>query len=145
MMTKEQLAKACSEAMHKKDYAAQLLSIEIVSSTPGQAVLQMKVRQEMLNGHAICHGGFLFALCDTAFAHACNNGNKNTVASGCTIDFLSPAYEGDVLSATAKECYRSRHGRTGVYQVQLHNQEDKLIALFQGKSTQIKGSLIQQS
>ena len=80
----------------------------------------MTVRADMLNGHAICHGGFIFTLADSAFAFACNSYNLNTVASGCGIDFLAPAREGDVLTAGAHE--RSAAGRTGVYDIEVTNQ-----------------------
>ncbi len=139
-MTPEQLAQACSDTMHAQDYAAQMLGISIDETVPARAVLSMKVRKDMTNGHSICHGGIIFALSDTAFAHACNNTNKNTVASGCNIEFLAPAHEGDMLTATAVE--RSRSGRTGVYDIEVTNQEGVLIALFRGKSYQIKGSLV---
>lgn len=139
-MTPEQLAQACSSTMHAQDYAAQMMGISIVETVPGRAVLSMKVRKDMVNGHGICHGGMIFTLSDTAFAHSCNNTNKNTVASGCTIEFLAPAREGDTLTATSVE--RSRSGRTGVYDIEVTNQEGVLIALFRGKSYQIKGSLV---
>lgn len=139
-MTPEQLAQACSSALHQHDHTAKWLGIDIADSRPGEARLTMQVTQNMLNGHGICHGGMIFTLCDTAFAHACNNTNHNTVASGCHIDFLAPAKQDDVLTASATE--RSRSGRTGVYDVQVHNQDSALIALFRGKSYQIKGSLL---
>lgn len=133
-------ARACSDAMHANDQAAHMMGIEIVDTTPGKAVLQMQVRQDMLNGHAVCHGGMLFTLADTAFAHACNNTNKVTLASGCTIDFLAPALLDEVLTATAVE--RSRSGRTGVYDVEIHNPAGKLVATFRGRSYQIKGTVL---
>ena len=139
-MSAEQLALACSEAMEKDDYASQMMGIRIVESTPGRAVLQMTVRRDMSNGHAICHGGMIFTLCDTAFAHACNNTNHVTVASGCNIDFLAPAYEGDELTAVAQ--VRSRSGRTGVYDVEVTRPDGTLVAVFRGKSYQIKGHLV---
>ena len=74
----------------------------------------------MVNGHAICHGGFVFTLADSAFAFACNSYNANTVANGCTIEFLAPAHEGDVLTAIARE--RAQVGRNGVYDVEVRNQ-----------------------
>ena len=100
----------------------------------------MTVRADMLNGHAICHGGFIFTLADSAFAYACNSYNLNTVASGCAIDFLAPAREGDVLTAVAQE--RSASGRTGVYDIEVTNQRGEKIALFRGKSYRIKGHVI---
>ena len=143
-MTKQDpLAQACSDAMHANDQAAHMMGIQIIESTAGQAVLNMTVRKDMLNGHAVCHGGMLFTLADTAFAHACNNTNKVTLASGCTIDFLAPAYEGEVLTATAVE--RSRSGRTGVYDVEIHNPAGQLVATFRGRSYQLKGTLVPES
>jgi len=134
------LARACSAAMHENDHAAQAMGIEICETTPGNATLTMTVRKDMLNGHAMSHGGYMFALCDTAFAHACNSYNRVTVASGCTIDFIAPGFEGDVLTAVARE--RQRKGRTGVYDVTLYNQNNEELAYFRGKSYQIKGSLV---
>lgn len=135
------LARACSAAMHENDHAAKAMGIEIADTTPGNATLTMTVRKDMLNGHAMSHGGFMFALCDTAFAHACNSYNQVTVASGCTIDYIAPGFEGDVLTAVARE--RQRKGRTGVYDVTLYNQHNEELAYFRGKSYQIKGSLVE--
>ena len=101
----------------------------------------MTVRGDMLNGHAICHGGFIFTLADSAFAYACNSYNLVTVASGCAIDFLAPAREGDVLTARAAE--RSAAGRTGVYDIDVVNQRGETIALFRGKSYRIKGHVVE--
>ena len=139
-MTPEQLAQACSDALHTNDQAAKLLGIDIIETSPGRSVLRMTVKPEMANGHGICHGGMIFSLCDTAFAHAGNSTNHNTVASGCSIDYLAPAHIGDSLTARAVE--RSRSGRTGVYDVEITNQEGVLIAVFRGKSYQIKGHLV---
>lgn len=143
MAEQDPFARACSNAMHANDRAAHMMGIEIVETIAGQAVLTMRVRTDMLNGHDVCHGGMLFTLADTAFAHACNNTNKVTLASGCTIDFLAPAYEGEVLTATAVE--RSRSGRTGVYDVEIHNPAGKLVATFRGRSYQLKGSVLPES
>lgn len=140
MSEQDPLARACSDVMHANDRTAQMMGIHIVETIAGQAVLAMKVRNDMLNGHDVCHGGMLFTLADTAFAHACNNTNKVTLASGCTIDFLAPAYEGELLTATATE--RSRSGRTGVYDVEIHNPAGKLVATFRGRSYQLKGSVL---
>lgn len=134
------LAQQCSAALDRDDHASHALGMRIRQTLPGKAVLEMTVRKDMTNGHAICHGGMIFTLADSAFAHACNNTNKITVASGCSIDFLAPAHEGDVLTATAQE--RSRSGRTGVYDIEVHKQDGTLIAVFRGKSYQLQGSLV---
>jgi acyl-CoA thioesterase len=136
------LAERVAEAMWARDDASQRLEMRIVDVAPGRAKLAMTVRSDMLNGHAICHGGFIFTLADSAFAFACNSYNLNTVASGCAIEFLAPAREGDVLTAVAQE--RSIAGRTGVYDIDVANQRGETIALFRGKSYRIKGHIVEE-
>ncbi|MFM2323272.1 hydroxyphenylacetyl-CoA thioesterase PaaI [Brachymonas denitrificans] len=136
----QQLALAVAEAMWSRDQAAQALGMAIVEVRPGYAVLTMKVRPDMVNGHHICHGGLIFTLADTAFAYACNSYNHNTVASACHIDFLSPGKEGDLLEAEAVE--RSLSGRTGVYDITVRVAGGKTVALFRGKSYRIQGEVI---
>ena len=137
------LAERVAEGMYSRDRASQALGMKIVRVGPGLAELNMNVRGDMLNGHAICHGGFIFALADSAFAFACNSYNLTTVASGCAIDFMAPAREGDVLTATARE--RNASGRTGVYDIEVRNQRGETIALFRGKSYRIKGHVVEQT
>jgi acyl-CoA thioesterase len=137
------LAERVAEAMWARDDASQRLGMRIVDVSPGRAKLAMAVRSDMLNGHAICHGGFIFTLADSAFAFACNSYNVTTVASGCAIDFVAPAREGDVLKAKARE--RSVSGRTGVYDIEVKNQNGETVALFRGKSYRIKGHVIEES
>ena len=136
-------------AMMELDKVAHWLGIKLHEVRAGYAVLSMVVRPEMANGHGICHGGLIFTLADTAFAYACNSYNHICLASACSIDFLRPAPLGAVLQATAVE--QSRLGRQGVYDVSVHlkNPEsspsgtnDLLIALFRGKSAQIKGTIL---
>jgi acyl-CoA thioesterase len=135
------IARAVAERMFANDRASRALGMAIAAVGPGTALLTMTVRADMLNGHAICHGGFIFALADSAFAFACNSYNLNTVAQGCAIEFLAPAREGDALTARAAE--RSRAGRTGVYDIEVTNQRGETVALFRGKSYQIKGHVIE--
>src|SRR5580765_7830470 len=135
------LAEQVAQAMYERDDASQALGMRLARVAPGHAEVTMIVRKDMLNGHAICHGGFIFTLADSAFAYACNSYNLATVASGCTIDFLAPAREGDVLTAVAHE--RSVSGRTGVYDIEVDNQRGERIALFRGKSYRIKGHVIE--
>lgn len=137
------LAERVAEGMYSRDRASQALGMKIGRVGPGLAELTMSVRGDMLNGHAICHGGFIFALADSAFAFACNSYNLTTVASGCAIDFMAPAREGDELTATARE--RSASGRTGVYDIEVRNQRGETIALFRGKSYRIKGHVVEQA
>ena len=135
------LAERVADSMYERDTATQALGIRIAHVGPGYAELAMAVRADMLNGHEICHGGFIFTLADSAFAYACNSYNLNTVASGCAIDFTAPARAGDVLTARAHE--RQLAGRTGVYDVEVANQRGETVALFRGKSYRIKGHLIE--
>lgn len=134
------LAEASSQAMWARDRATQGLGMSIDRIAPGQAVMSMPVRSDMLNGHDMCHGGFMFLLADSAFAFACNSYNQNAVASACQIDFLAPARLGDVLEAEALE--RSRSGRTGIYDITVRIRGGKTVALFRGKSHRIDGEVI---
>ena len=136
----QSVAEGAARAMWANDRASKGLGMHIDAVAPGAATLSMPVRADMLNGHDICHGGFIFALADSAFAFACNSYNFVTVASGCSIDFVAPAREGDVLTAHAQE--RSASGRTGVYDIDVTNQRGDRIALFRGKSYRIKGSVM---
>lgn len=138
-LTPQQLAEACAKAMFARDTASQALGMEIVSVAPGKAVMRMRVRDTMVQGHGNCHGGYLFTLADSAFAFACNTYDEATVASGCSIDYLGPAWESDELTATAEE--QSRRGRTGVYDITIRNQHGDAIALFRGRSYKIRGSV----
>ena len=137
----DQLARACADAMWADDKASRGLGMEIVEVGPGRAVIAMTVREEMVNGHGICHGGFVFTLADSAFAFACNSGNQNTVGAACTVDYLRPAFSGDVLTAEAEQ--RSRSGRTGVYDVTVRNQNDETIVIFRGRSHQVRGEVLE--
>lgn len=138
----EQLARACADAMFSRDQATQRLGIALLDAGPGSARLHMPVREDMIQGHGTCHGGFLFALADSAFAFACNSYDEATVAIGCSIDYVAPARLGDELTATASE--QSRSGRTGNYDVRIENQHGQLIALFHGKSYKVRGTVLTQ-
>jgi acyl-CoA thioesterase len=139
-MDPQTLAEATVQAMYPRDNASQALGMKILEIAPGRARMSMLVRSDMLNGHATCHGGFIFALADSSFAFACNSRNLNTVASGCSIDYVAPAMRNDVLIAEAQE--RTLAGRTGVYDITVSNQDGKIIALFRGKSYRIRGEVI---
>lgn len=134
------LARAVGAVMYERDTGSQAMGIRLEEIRPGFARMTMAVRPDMLNGHGLCHGGFIFTLADSAFAYACNSGNHSTVASGCAIEFLAPGIQGDVLQAEAVE--QSRTGKTGVYDITITNQDGKRIALFRGKSYQIRGEII---
>ena len=135
------LAERVAAAMWQRDVASQALGMCLARIAPGHAELAMTVRADMLNGHAICHGGFIFTLADSAFAFACNSYNLTTVASGCAIDFVAPAREGDALTARAFE--RSVSGRTGVYDIEVQNQRGETIAYFRGKAYRVRGHVVE--
>lgn len=134
------LAEATAHAMYESDACSRWLGMVVEEVRPGYARLSMPVRNEFLNGHAICHGGLMFTLADSAFAFACNSYNINTVASGCAIEFLRPVQGGDVLTAEAQEQVLS--GRHGVYDIKVTNRAGEPVAMFRGKSAQIKGHVI---
>jgi acyl-CoA thioesterase len=136
----QSLAERVAAEMFARDPASQAMGMRIAKVGPGRAELTMKVRTDMLNGHATCHGGFIFTLADSAFAFACNSANMTTVASGCSIDFIAPAREDDVLTAIGEE--RALSGRTGVYDIEVRNQRGETVALFRGKSHRIKGQIV---
>ena len=131
----QQLAEACAERMYRDDHASRKLGMELVRVTPGFAQMTMSVTETMVNGHDVCHGGYLFTLADSTFAFACNTYNDVTLAQSASIDFLRPATLGDKLLAEAVE--RSRGRRTGVYDVTVTRADGKVIALFRGKSFQL--------
>ena len=135
--TPQQVADRVREGMFRNDRASKWLGMQILQVSPGQAVLQMTVRDEMLNGHDICHGGLITTLADSAFAFACNSYDEFTVASGFGVDLLAPGRLGDVLTATCREV--SKAGRTGVYDCEVVNQHAQRIAVFRGRSYTIKG------
>jgi acyl-CoA thioesterase len=123
--------------MYAADHASRGLGMRIAHLGEGTATLEMGVRDDMLNGFEICHGGFITTLADSAFAYACNSRNVLTVASGLTVDFLAPAHRGDVLTATAAEV--SRSGRTGVYDIIVTNERGARVALVRGRSHSLSG------
>ncbi|WP_114416905.1 hydroxyphenylacetyl-CoA thioesterase PaaI [Marinospirillum perlucidum] len=138
-LTPQQLAQACADAMYSRDQASQQLGMQIQSVAPGRAQLTMTIDERMIQGHGNCHGGYLFTLADSAFAFACNTYDRATVAAGCSIEYLRPGRLGDCLTATAEE--RSRGRKTGVYDITITNQDNKVLALFRGKAHQIEGSV----
>jgi len=118
--------------MWSNDNASQEMGMTVEVDQQGQSRVQFEVRENMVNGYSICHGGYIFALADSAFAFACNTYNRITVASGAAIEFVRPAKLGDCLTATATEAHRG--GRTGVYDIEVTNQDRELIAIFRGRS-----------
>jgi acyl-CoA thioesterase len=133
----QQTAEHVREGMLANDRASKALGMQVVQVGPGSALLTMTIRDDMLNGHDICHGGLIATLADSAFAFACNSYNELTVASGFAIDLLAPGRAGDVLSARCTEV--SKAGRTGVYDTEVTNQRGERVAVFRGRSYTIKG------
>lgn len=127
-------------AMYARDTAAQSMGIKITDIEQGHAIASMPVRADMIQGHSTCHGGMIFSLADTAFAYACNSRNQATVAAGCNIEFLKPAFLDDLLTAEARQVTQA--GRSGIYDVLVSNQHGEIIATFRGKSAAIKGQVI---
>ena len=133
----QQVAEFVRDGMFPNDQATRALGVQILAIGPGSATASMSVRQDMLNGHDICHGGLIATLADSTFAFACNSYNELTVASGFAVDFLAPARLGDVLTARCAEV--SKSGRTGVYDVEVGNQRGERVAVFRGRSYTVKG------
>ena len=134
------LARRSAAAMMSNDQASQALGMRFEEMGPGYARISMRVRKDMLNGHAMCHGGFMFTLADSAFAFACNSRNEATVAAGCSIEFLRPVREHEVLTAIGHE--RVLSGRTGIYDVTVIDELGQPVAVFRGKSARVKGDVI---
>jgi phenylacetic acid degradation protein PaaD len=144
-MTPDELARLCADAMWADDVASQSLGMTLDDVGPGRATVSMTIRDDMANGHGIAHGGFVFALADSAFAFACNSFNERTVAYACDIVFTAPSRVGDLLTASAAE--RHRFGRNGVYDIRVsrggHDGHDvEVVAEFRGRSRTIGGALV---
>ncbi len=127
----QQRAERQAAEMWADDAASRGLGIRIGDVGPGQATARMTVRADMVNGHGLCHGGYLFLLADTAFAFACNTRGLPVVAAGADVSFLAPVREGDELVATAVE--RSLRGRSGLYDVTVRR-GDEAVLEFRGRS-----------
>ncbi len=141
MDAKMELSRQIGQALFAVDIASKdTLGMELLACEPGRAVMRMAVRALHLNGHQICHGGFIFTLADSTFAFACNSHNKNTVASGASIEFLRPSHEGDVLTCEGIE--QTLQGRHGIYDMRVSNQRGEVVAMFRGKSAQIPGTIL---
>ena len=139
-MTPQEVARKVGETMFPVDVASKdTMGMALLACEPGRAVMQMEVKELHLNGHKICHGGFIFTLADSTFAFACNSYNKNAVAAGCSIEFLRPGKLGDVLTCEGVE--QTLSGRHGIYDMKVTNQNGEVVAVFRGKSAQIAGTV----
>lgn len=134
----QQTAERSAETMWADDRASRSLGMRLDAVGPGTATVSMTLTEDMVNGHAIGHGGLTFTLADSAFAFACNSYNRATVAAGAEIRFRRPTRLGDRLVATATE--RERRGRDGLYDVQV-TVGDEVVATFVGRSKEIGGTL----
>ena len=139
-LSPEEIARRSADAMWATDHASQGLGMEIVSVGPGTATLAMTLTERMCNGFGMGHGGFIFALADSAFAFACNTYDERTVAQHCSVTYLRPGTRGKRLVARAREVSRSR--RSGIYDVEV-SQDDVVIAQFRGHSRTIGGRITQ--
>ncbi len=140
MSKADALANKIAHTILSREGTGAAWGIEIEEVREGYARIAMVVRRDMLNGHAIAHGGMIFALADTAFAYACNSRNVKTVAQQASIAFLAPGREGDRLRAEATEVAVS--GRSGIYAVTVTNPAGEKIAIFQGLSRSTGGPVL---
>ena len=135
------LAHEVGATMYAKDVAVRdTMGIALIVCEPGRALMRMEVKALHLNGHQICHGGFIFTLADSTFAYACNSRNNVTVAAGASIEFLRPGKLGDVLSCEGVE--QTLSGRHGIYDMKVTNQNGDVVAMFRGKSASIGGTVV---
>jgi acyl-CoA thioesterase len=135
-----EIARRCAESMYAADRASQRLGIEISDVGPGRATASMTVQEDMVNGHGMCHGGYVFTLADTAFAFACNTYDNRTVAAGADVSFLAPVAAGERLTARATE--RSRRGRSGLYDVTVSRAEGDVVGEFRGRSRSLGARML---
>ena len=131
-MNNKEIAQRCRDTMWHYDTAVREMGIEVSVSGPGVATTTIDVKAQMVNGHGICHGGFIFTLADSAFAYACNTYDRVTVAASAGIEFVRPVRLGDRLTAEAREAHRG--GRTGIYDVEVTNEAGEVVAIFRGRS-----------
>jgi acyl-CoA thioesterase len=136
----KKLASDVAQKMFANDGHSQNLDMTLIDADQGFSVMQLVISSKHVNGHGTAHGGVIFSLADTAFAHACNSKNQVAVAQQCDISYLAPAFIDDCLKARAKLV--AEQGRTGIYDVIVTNQEQQTIAIFHGQSRTIKGQVL---
>lgn len=129
-MDKNIFAKKVVDHMMEKDLFSNWLGVEIIEIREGYSKIKMIIRNEMVNGFGIVHGGVTFSLADSAFAFACNNRNNLSVALDTSINFIKPVHVDDILIAEAQEIHNGRS--TGLYQISITNQHNHTVALFKG-------------
>ena len=141
-MTPQERAEKSAQVMYDNDPASRGLGMRLDHVEPGRATMSMVVRPDMVNGHRIAHGGFIFTLADSAFAFACNTYNKVTVAQQNQITYASPGREGERLTAEAVETHRA--GRSGTYDVTVRGEDGRVVALMRGLSRTINGQTFEE-
>jgi acyl-CoA thioesterase len=139
-MDANELARACANALWEKDATSQDLGVELISIEPGVAVMALQVTDRMINGHGICHGGYIFTLANTAFTYASNTQNRRTLTQQCDITYLNPAHAGDRLVARAVERRRSR--ATSIYDISVTSEESFVIAEMRGLSRTLDEEIV---
>lgn len=139
----QERARRSAEAMLSRDAASRKLGMALEAVAPGFARMRMIVDETMINGHQICHGGYLFTLADSTFGVACNTFNRVTVAASAHIDFLAAAHLGDVLFAEAH--VQSQGRRSGIYDVVVEDGDGRRLALFRGRSHRLDGTLYDEA
>jgi acyl-CoA thioesterase len=140
----QRLAEAVGRAMLQQDNASRALGMAIEEVGPGKARMRMTVRDDMINGHDLCHGGLIFALADSTFAFACNARNRVTIVAAAEIQFISPARKGETLLAAARE--RASAGRSGIYDVEVTDAATgRLVALFRGRAQRTDGTIVDEA
>jgi acyl-CoA thioesterase len=128
---------AAVHSLYLADRASQWLGIEFVEAAPERVRIAMTVREEMVNGHGMCHGGLVFAFADSAFAFACNSHGDPMVAAGGSIEFIAPTPLGERITATATEVFRS--ARHGIYDVAVTAASGAVLAHFRGRCSRLRG------
>lgn len=139
---KDKFAREVVAHMMKNDLFSQWLGVEVLEVREGYSRIKMTVREEMINGFGIVHGGIAFSLADSAFAFACNNRNVLSVALDTAINFLKPVHVGDMLTAEAKEIHNGKS--TGLYHISISNQKDHVVAIFKGTCFRTDKKLVPQ-
>jgi acyl-CoA thioesterase len=137
-ITPEERARKSAEAMMKGDMATKSLGASLDHVGPGEAEMSMTVKDWHLNGHGICHGGYIFTFADSCFAFACNSFNQRFVSQHGEITYVAPGMPGDRLTATGRAV--SRQSRSGIYDIVVRNQDGEEIAHFRGLCRSIKGT-----
>ena len=129
-------------AMVREDAAFRSLGATLETIDIGSATVRLKINQSHTNGHGYCHGGVIFTLADATFGFACNSYNVKAVAQNCTITYICPVMESEVLVSEAKEI--KKFGRSAIYDVSIVNQKKDLVAVFRGHSREIGGNIFQE-